>query len=169
MKNKDYNYTYRGADIIIRSNVGIARFQRKELKRIEGLPNEKIKAELESYLSEFFHESLKGIIPDKNLLGGLMQISSSFGSELIHQLCAYETKWCQPAFVRIGLTGTISSGKPGQPNYQIESKDESEKLTFYFSHKLFDADSFDEGNVTNKLSKDDIKAIWHLHEHQINE
>jgi|GEM_PF-4925898 len=160
MRSDEYNYKYCGISIVIRNSNGVVRHRTKRLKEIKGFPNDQIKSDLETFIDNYRSESLTGLQLDPKVSKGLMQIPLAFGQEIVNKLESYAKKWQQPAYVKFGTTGMISEGKPGQPNYQIESDDEKQKLAFYYSHKEFDAHEFDYKNITSRLSLPDIKRIW---------
>jgi hypothetical protein len=73
----------------------------------------------------------------------------------------YSKKWSQEARVCFGITGIISEGNPGSPNYQLQSLDGINKVAFYFNGDFFDATHFDESHITVPLSREEITAIWY--------
>lgn len=93
-----------------------------------------------------------------------MQLPVVFAQEILKKMESYEKKWQQPSYVKFGIMGIVSEGKPGKPNYQIESDDEKEKLAFRYGHTEFDVHEFKFKNITERLSSSDIKKIWLIEE-----
>ncbi|MDA7746005.1 hypothetical protein N8878_01565 [Psychromonas sp.] len=165
MIEKEHNYKYCNFKIIIRSGKGRAKLDNQICFDIEGEEHDSIKNELEclvqKYLFKIWNQSSLNNA-DRLVLLGLSQIPREFAVNLIHKIEAYSNKWAQEARVRFGITGVISEGKPGSPNYQIESLDEKEKITFYFNGDLFNALHFGDDHITRPFSKEELSQIWSI-------
>lgn len=157
---KEYNYVYCGLSIVVRNNKGVVRRKKEVLKECDGESNEEIKFRLESFVDGYRVPSFYEIGGDRNVLKGLSQIDPAFGEKIVEQLINYERLWGELAYVRFGLMGMIAEGKPGKPNYQIESEDAKKKVAFYHSHKEFDVTKFDEGNISDRFSLEKVKKLW---------
>jgi hypothetical protein len=96
-----------------------------------------------------------------NILRGLEQQSESYKRHIIAELAKWEQHpTALLPCVRFGITGIISEGKAGQPNYQIESS--IDKKTYRYTHEPYDAIAFDEAHITKGLTLADLKTIWHI-------
>lgn len=178
MKNNNYNETYRGFKIVIKGEEGVAWI--KPPVRIKDTPSIELKARLEAIVDDYINsnpeiakimhkfypennENNNSNLPElgDNILRGLEQQSESYKQHIIAELA----KWKQPPTaslpcVRFGITGIISEGKAGQPNYQIESS--IDKKTYRYTHEPYDAIAFDEAHITQGLTLADLKIIWHM-------
>lgn len=98
------------------------------------------------------------------VLKGLMQIDKKFGKKILDRLESYEKKWSCTCFVRFGTVGILAKGKPGNPNYQIESSNKLKIETFRYSHQPFETPDgkFEDRNITEGLSKSDVRDIFNL-------
>ncbi|MDO8417158.1 MAG: hypothetical protein Q7S87_13215 [Agitococcus sp.] len=180
MKSENHNYMYRGFKIVIKGDEGVAWI--KPPARIKHTPTIELKARLEAIVDDYINSNpeiakiMHKLYPEnngdndrnppelgENILRGLEQQSESYKRHIIAELA----KWGQPPTptallpcVRFGITGIISEGKAGQPNYQIESA--TDKKTYRYTHEPYDAIAFDEAHITQGLTLADLKIIWHM-------
>ena len=165
MKNRNYNYVYCGFSIVIRANKGRAKLSDRACFEVEGENHENLKNELEHLVREFYSFVIYkdfDLKIDQSVLFGLSQLSREFAISVLNKLETYSKKWSQETRVRFGITGIISEGKPGSPNYQIESLDGKNRRTFDFHGEPFGATHFEERHITIPLSQEDISKIWLL-------
>ena len=162
------NKTYCGVSIIIRNGKGVARRGREILVEIEGESHTQLCATLKAHVDDYRSHQWCSENGRPNLeepvRRGLMQISADFGRDVLRSLEAHERKWGCRCFVRFGITGVVAEGRSGSPNYQIEAEDGNRTATFRHNHQEFDtADgSFNDGNITERLSRHDIEDLWLL-------
>ncbi len=165
MIEKEHNYKYCDFNIVVRGGKGRAKLSNKICFDIEGESHEAIKSELEQLVQDHLFKiwdvsSLNQV--DRLVLLGLKQIPREFATRLLYKMEDYASKWSQETRVRFGITGVISEGKPGSPNYQLESLDGSNKIAFYFNGDFFDAAHFEESHITEPLSRGDVSHIWSI-------
>jgi hypothetical protein len=163
MINKEYNYKYCNFSIVIRGGKGRAKLSDQTCFDVEGENHEDIKNGLECQVKEYWYVKWKELAlkVDKLVLLGLSQIPTEFAKNLVQKMETYSKKWSQEARVCFGITGIISEGNPGSPNYQLQSLDGINKVAFYFNGDFFDATHFDESHITVPLSREEITAIWY--------
>ncbi|MDO6679990.1 MULTISPECIES: hypothetical protein [unclassified Shewanella] len=166
MKEKEFNYQFCGFSVVIRNGKGRAKFGKDVVFDTSGESHEKIKSELENQIVDHRISLLTPFISefdiDTKVLLGLIQIPAVFAERLIHQMHQYANNWGMDVNVRFGLLGMLAEGKPGFPNYQIETSDSSKKETFKFSGEHYGYELFEEGHITPPMSTNHLRAIWCL-------
>lgn len=162
MIEKEYNFKYCGFNIIVRNSKGRAKLNDQVCFDIKGKNHDEIKAELELLVNEYLFNKCSSLRMDRLVLLGLSQISSDFANNILQQLKQYSNKWSQETKVCFGITGVISEGKAGSPNYQLESIDGKNKKAFYFNGEPYDVAAFEENHITQPLSQKEVSQIWNL-------
>lgn len=163
---------YRNTKIVIR-NGQIAIYNPSKIYETTYIGNSnEIKSFAEKWVDEYFENNdrinkfynrhgklvIKGLQQTKDL-------AENFSKRIFQEAQRYSHQWNQNVYIRFGITGDISLGKSGKPNYQIESMDRKHKEVFQFNGNFFSRiNEFEESNITEGFSVPELLELWQLKE-----